>query len=369
MGIAIILPVLLFGINYLRNPEEALAFKAMGQLPRLFLFVCFGWWLGGKERNWMFFLILAFSGLLLATALDPDLKRHIIQLFKGRRVDFNILNEQHVALFYSIAFIGLLAFSHRAFRISRRSLRWVVFVLCLFAMVICVVAILGTQTRAAWLGLGVCLLVWIVHGTLYLFRQRHQGPIIWIATLVIVLASSSIFLFKDSISHRLASESKTLNALANGDFDNVPYTSIGIRINTWIEAIPWIMERPLTGWGGNVRSTVIDTSDRLPKQVKARFGHFHNVYIEFTLAYGLLGLAVALAPFFWCISTGWRYLHDGKLPLDLLAFTAYGSLLLAVMSTFESYLFFWSGAYVMTVLLTPIYSHLLGCRQPTASNP
>ena len=27
-------------------------------------------------------------------------------------------------------------------------------------------------------------------------------------------------------------------------------TSIGIRVNTWIEASQWIAEKPLQGWGG-----------------------------------------------------------------------------------------------------------------------
>ena len=37
-------------------------------------------------------------------------------------------------------------------------------------------------------------------------------------------------------------------------------------------------------------------------------------------------------------------------------FTFYGSVFMAVINVFESYVFFWSGVYSMSILLAPAYS-------------
>ncbi|TGG95261.1 O-antigen ligase family protein [Natronospirillum operosum] len=359
-GIALAMPIVFFGINYLLNPELAVRYARWENLPRIMLFLPIAWWLGGQERNSLWMLTVAFLGLLLAVCLDPQLNQSIQRLLSGQRVDFGILNAQHVALYFSIALIGFLSFGHRALRIQHPVQRALATLSIVAGIIISLLVIFGTQTRAAWLGLLICAGVWLL---LLVARSRHvsaKQPR-WLAAgaVVLLLLVASGWFFKEAVQERLARESDTVSAIVSGEFDNIPYTSIGIRINTWREAMSWVAERPVTGWGGRVRGDVINTSEVLPDRVKQRFGHFHNSYLEFALAFGLPATLLIIAVFGWLVIGTRKAVKAGHGHNDTLAFTGYGVLLFAIMNLFESYLFFWSGVYASMVLMAPGYTIML----------
>jgi len=117
-----------------------------------------------------------------------------------------------------------------------------------------------------------------------------------------------------------------------------------------------ISERPLTGFGAKIRKSVIQGSDILPDHIKKNFGHFHNSYIEFTLAYGLVGLVFLLSVFIWVNYRMYHIAKNDKRYKSIWYFTFYGSVFMAVINIFESYVFFWTGVYSMSILLAPAYS-------------
>lgn len=363
-GLAITLPIVFFGINYLRDSVLALEYKSFDKLAKLFFFVPIAWWLGGNLRTIGWFLSTAFAGFMVACLLDPNLSTTIERLLNGGRVDFDILNAQHVALYASISLVGLLSFAPKWIQSPLNATRMIKLSIATIAILICVLIIVGTQTRAAWLALIVCGCMWLLITVFKIIKTKNRKRLLTPVIIMLSVALTLVFGFKEPITQRINTENTTLTALMSGDWDNIPYTSIGIRVNTWLEAGHWIGQRPLVGWGGSVRGAVIESSGRLPRHIKEQFGHFHNSYIEFTLAYGLIGLSIILAMLY-------ELLKQTKLKFDstindkpINTFTVYMFVLLAVMNLFESYFFFWSGVFVGSVAFAPIYSQSLAntCR-------
>lgn len=145
--------------------------------------------------------------------------------------------------------------------------------------------------------------------------------------------------------------------MAERGLEDVPYTSIGIRINTWQAGVDWGLERPWVGWGSEARSLVIQETAWLPPFVKQHFGHLHNFLLEVWVAYGLLGVAVILALsgwVGWATFASWR---GGVLPGDMALFGLAFFVYWAVVNQFESYNSFWTGVFVHNVIVGGLVTH------------
>ncbi|MDN3649326.1 O-antigen ligase family protein [Reinekea marina] len=364
MIIAIMAPIIFFGINYLQNAEQAKKYALFEPLSRIYLFIPIAWWLGGNLRTIYIFLGLALAGLMYACLLDPNFFQTVRLLFQGHRVDFNILNAQHAALFFSISFIGLISSVLVAARIKPRLLKIFSILMLISLSVLCFIALIGTQTRAALLALAICFCYLIVTLTIKIVRKRIINltkPIIaGVFSGLLLTITSAVFTyakFGDSIKTRILSENQTIQALLDRDWNNIPYSSLGIRVNTWILAGEMISEKPLIGYGAKVRLSAIQESD-FPSFIKQSFGHFHNSYIEFTLGFGLLGLFIALAPFYFIVK------YSSIANIGLSAFSVYGLIVFSVMNFFESYLFFWMGPFICLILCSPILSQAFDSHYP-----
>jgi O-antigen ligase len=153
---------------------------------------------------------------------------------------------------------------------------------------------------------------------------------------------------------RFVAESAAIHTLLSGNLDELPFSSIGVRIHSWAQSLNWIAERPVTGWGLNARSDVIQLGGRFPKHLKARFGHLHNSYLEILLGTGAVGFI------FLCLLWGVQ-LRRIKLAAnkELYAFALYGSAFFMVVNMFESFVFYWSGPFAMSLFMAGGYSQYL----------
>jgi O-antigen ligase len=369
--LAILVPFVFFLINYVNSPELAVNYYGVEQLPRVYLFVFSAWWLGGTLTNCTWFYGLAVLGILFAITVNPDFSSHFESMLEGKRVDFSIrnLNAQQTGLFFSLIIIGALSYLPSALK-STASYRKVLGLLLISGLVILGAAgVFASQTRAAFLGLFVVLLLAFVR---LIYRQfkfkdahrlnKNKASVAMVACAVVVAVVVTMIAVKP-LMKRISPESETINLLLSGEFRQLPDSSIGIRIKTWAVALDWIKQKPLIGYGGSVRQHVIQDSDLLSPFIKEHFGHFHNSFIEISLAYGLLGLILVLAPF----ALGLRYLKNSLIDEPVKNFFLYGSVLFLVMNVFESYLFFWTGPYVLTFLLGPYFSQVFAIRVSQAS--
>ena len=105
--LALLLPLLLFAVNYWQDPILAKQYFSYEQLVKLIFFVPMGIWLGGRVKRIYAFWVLVLAGLLLAL-LQVDTITSFQNIFAGKRVDFAINNAQHTAMFFGLAVILLL---------------------------------------------------------------------------------------------------------------------------------------------------------------------------------------------------------------------------------------------------------------------
>jgi len=355
-ALAIAAPFVFFGINYLIDAESAVKYAEFEKLPRIYLFIPIAWWLGGNNRTIALFLGTALVGFFFACLQDPNFNQTVAKIFQGGRVDFGILNAQHVALFFCLGLIGCLGYFPDAIK-NKTMMHRICFTAFLsISGALCAIGIIGTQTRAAFLGLLAALIVYLMI-SMYQFvkiktANRNIKAVMSILAAIIVTAGMS-YSFKDNLTKRVFSEKNTISAITAGDWENIPYTSIGIRVNTWLQALEWIAEKPLIGYGGKIRTDIIQQSTKHPDWVKSQFGHFHNSFIEIMLAGGLLGLFLCFTPVIF------SFKEAAELSQPTHYFALFGLIMFLVMNIFESYLFFWMGPFMMTLVISPIFSSLL----------
>ena len=351
--LAAVIPWLLFGINALIDFETASKYLSAKDLLKLFLFLPLAWWTGGTLAGARRMLVIAFLGLMTAVALDPNLMHSLIRLSSGARVDFNIHNAQHGALFFGLVLI---------FCLCRFSLRkhnepvpnWG-YALLFLAGLTGLLGLVGTQTRAAFAGLVACGFVVLVQGV----RHRHHFGQNRISTakgflVLAVVAGLLTWSAKDILYDRIVQDKATIQILLTGDLEDIPYGSAGIRIHSWAESLKWIAKRPVTGWGRKARTDVIKLADHFPEHIRTSFGHLHNGYLEILLGFGAVGLI--FLGIFWGVLLSRIKLAASD---DLYAFALYGSVFILVLNLFESFFVKSSGVFAISLFMAAGYSQYL----------
>ncbi|EPC04110.1 hypothetical protein L861_02025 [Litchfieldella anticariensis FP35 = DSM 16096] len=358
---AVVIQLITWTLGFWHHPEWVPDNPQLDRMAKWFLFIGVAWWLGGSTRATLAIWGLALFGFLLTTLLTGGGGAQWLAGFQGYRIDFDLQNAQHTAMFFGTALLGVLAFSRRllipgAWAAARRII-WVA------ALGMCTSGVAITQTRAVWLAV---LLVLPCMAAIYLFwnySQRHSNSArkVTVALLLggaIVLSLIGVT-FHDGIERRIVKEKETLVELLEGNIDAVPYTSsIGNRVYTWIAAAEWIHERPLIGWGENGRSLVIQETEWLPEYTREHYGHLHNTFLEVFVSYGLMGVGL-LAALAWWIGWGtWRAWRGGVMPGDMALFGFSFFIFWVVVNQFEAYLSFWSGVYVHNLIVGGLVTHI-----------
>ncbi len=159
---------------------------------------------------------------------------------------------------------------------------------------------------------------------------------------------------KEILYERVAAESSTFKMLLSGNLDELPFRNIGIRIHSWAEALKWIAERPITGWGRKARSDVIQLADQFPADIKVHYGHLHNGYLEILLGFGAVGFVYLCI--LWVVLL--RRIKQAA-DKDLYAFALYSSVFFLVLNLFESFFVKSSGEFAVTLFMAAGYSQYL----------
>ncbi|PTL88574.1 polymerase [Halomonas litopenaei] len=339
--------------GYFHHPDWLPDNPELDRLGKWFLFVGVAFWLGGMRRNTETLLLFALLGFLAACFLFQGAADEWLRGLKGQRMDLGIRNAQHTSMFFGVAVIGLLCFSRRFFLSNKCPLVmgpiWIV-VFC-----ICLLGVLITQTRAVWLSLVFTLLIFIAIFIVAVLTGRasrslrRQGVIVVLC--MVVVAGTGGLVFKDTLGQRIAAEKSVMANAWQGNWEEVPYSSIGNRLHTWRAGVEWILERPIVGWGGDGRGLVIDHTVWLPRWVKNEYGHLHSTLLDFLVSYGFLGLSVILVLVIWTGLGSWKAWRAGVMPTEVFAFGWAFFVYYFIVSLFESYSFFWTGSYIQNVVM------------------
>ena len=349
--LGLFIPYILLGLNVLIGTQSAYDNFSATQLVKLTFFMVMGFWLGGNLNSIYLFLFLSALGLV-ASIFQSDFVSEFSKIINGNRVDFDLHNAQHTSMFFGLLLIGVLSQVNRVASFDKKNiLSWGLFLSLLCVGLLAVLIIIGAQTRGAWLAFLVVLAVYFVS---LIFKLNVK--VLSISLFLLLITAVLIFRFSDVLQERVSKEIGVVSVFLEKGLESVPYSSIGTRLHTWDVALDKIAEHPFIGFGAKARKGVIRDSIKLPDHIKNTYGHFHNSYIEFTLAYGLIGLGFLLYLFIW---TNYRMYQltkkDGRYQ-SIWYFTFYGTIFMAVINVFESFVFFWSGIYAMSVLLAPAYS-------------
>lgn len=344
---SILIPLLSWYLTHGSYPELTEDSPRLDKMARIFLFIPIAWWLKDSSKKVFIFWSLAALTILFAPWLSGGGWKEIASGLHGNRITYGLRNWEHVSLFFGFVLIGLICFSSRIFKLHRIfSIFWVI------AILFCCYTIAASQTRASWLA----LLAVIGTAIIYFAFQSNVRKSINIKYLVIGLVIALVvgLSLHKSMGHilekRVGAESGVMQHILKGDFENVPYTSIGIRIHMWRASIAKIEERPITGWGNNGQFIAIHNTDWMPEKIKKHFGHIHNIYIALLTNYGIIGFI------FYCIWFGWilqkvvKAISKGYLRKDIGYFAFASIIFWSVISFFESYLFFWTGVLCLQVI-------------------
>ncbi|WP_250148062.1 O-antigen ligase family protein [Halomonas jincaotanensis] len=367
---ALLVQTLSWGLGVWHHPEWVGDNPKLDRLAKVFIFIAVAWWLGGSTRNTLLVWSLALLGYLMASFTHGNGLQEWSAGLQGQRVGFGIRNLQHGSMLFGVALLGLVVFTTRFGRVGRHWVPWRL-AISLVLICVCLVGIAIGQTRAVWLALILALLaagvLWL--GWTLTYSRGNAAhlvrPVVLAVGGLLVVFIALAAAFQGTLTERLSHESSVVAEVAQGEFDSVPYTSIGIRIHSWRAALEWIAERPLVGWGSEGRGLVMDHTPWLPADVKERFGHLHNYLLEVWVAYGLLGVLVIAALAAWIGRGTWLAWRGGVMPNDVALFGAAFFVYWMVVNQFESYNSFGTGVYVHNLVVGGLVTHIWRWRRET----
>lgn len=357
---AILIPLVSWGAAHLFHPQWAEASPKVHRLTSWFMFIPVAIWLGGREKNILMLWSAALCGLLISPWVSGHGWAEISRGLSGGRVDFGLHNAQHAGLLFAVALLGLISFSRR-FLFSKGLINWIGTGLWGFLVVFLGLGVLMTQTRGVWLGLVVaCLTMFLLalyvtkRDWIFFFSFRKVCIVVLLGSLVVTALFSSFT--TDIVKKRLSQEQEyILKVVGLNDEDVAVSSSVGARVTTWVEGLKWAKKRPLTGWGGGGRKLVLHDSKVLPPAMR-KFGHFHNSYIGTLVMFGLLGLFLYLGLLFCFVLNVFTCYRKQHLSTDFFLFFMSFLGFWLVVSFFESYMFFSSGTYILSLIFGGFFS-------------
>jgi len=280
-------------------PEFANNIPKLDRLSKLFIFFFIAYWLKGSLKNitllWLFFIF----GFLLAIMINSDIQSIFQFGLKQTRADFSIKNAQWDAMLAGTSLLMSLVLFYTTVQSVYISSKLKISLLFSFFLLIVLFSyfVLITQTRQVWLGL---IGVSIIGPISYLVIHKITNLKVLLITILLIIGT--LFLFSNSkiVKERLSTEQTTIHAIFNKN-EPIKMSSIGIRVNSWIEATEWIKRHPFLGLDSQAIPEVINQSTKFDENLKKRFGHLHNFFIETLVAYGLIGLFLILALYYFVI--------------------------------------------------------------------
>ncbi len=173
---------------------------------------------------------------------------------------------------------------------------------------------------------------------------------------------SAVIASNNTIVDRVMEEKEALEAITTLDFDDVPYSSFGIRLHSWVAASEFIKEKPIFGWGSNGKTLVMKKTAWLPDWVRNGFGHLHNTYIQILVNFGLVGLAFYLFIWMYMTNSLFKEIRKGTIKKDIGYFFISFLCFWSIMNCFEAYQNFWTGVFYFTIFMTGIQAKIWGAK-------
>ncbi len=211
-----------------------------------------------------------------------------------------------------------------------------------------------TQTRGALLGLLVGLAVMAI---MALFMKsvprfmRLSGAII---LALVVLSSGLVVMNKQSDWVR---SNQTLSRVANISLTD---TTSEARLLTWQTGLKGAAEKPIFGWGAERFFVVFNKY--FPPDIyrhsnsRVWYDRAHNIYVEYLVQGGIIGLILYLAIFGYALWALWKKYRQDKQPASLIIFTG----LFVAYGIQNAFVFDSINSYILLILTLATVVHITG---------
>lgn len=205
-------------------------------------------------------------------------------------------------------------------------------------------ALFNTQTRGAFVGLAIAILVMLLAVPFLIKGQKLLKKVSISLLALVIIFVSSIFYFKDQDFIRA---NPTLRRVSEISFDD---TTVRSRFLTWEAALKGWKEKPILGWGEEKFYVVFNKYFPTPiyRHVGSRiwFDRPHNVFLQPLIHGGIVGLAAYLAIFAFAYIYLWQY---RKKTGDSVPLIVLGGLILAYMIQ-NAFVFDSLNSYILIIL-------------------
>ncbi|MFH0255767.1 O-antigen ligase family protein [Vibrio rumoiensis] len=319
------------------------------RLTDLFLFICISLWIKGKDKRISLMLFLTVTGFILQALYHNFFHNDFLKGIQGHRVDFGMHNAQFTGM---LAAVSIFICSYLSTNIWKKPSRYTLIyqgVLCIYLILSAFILIIS-QTRQVWLGVIIVLLILpLIITKIYQLNKKSVALLYLIFMICIGFFSQSSI-----VKNRVMTESQVITNIVEGKLHNIPMTSAGIRVNSWLLASHWIKEHPIIGASTKAIPLVLRTSEEFNTSSLKKFGHLHNYYIETLVAYGILGFGF-LITYYYSISKSIINNGDKKTIILFISFLIFWIFI----NNFESYNSKTLGIFIYTIIISCLYSKFI----------
>ncbi|MER0507960.1 O-antigen ligase family protein [Aeromonas veronii] len=335
-------------------PELAQPTPNLKPFSYLMVFLVMAFWLKGSFKR-SIVTLLAFSvGSVFTLFYYSDFFEQFINGMHGSRVDFGYRNAQHGSLIIGAAFICILWGIYDIAPQEKNNKGFIISGLCLF-LVFLGALLMMFQSRQSWLA--VFMAIFVIPLLYAYFRDSVSlRKIIMLYGVIFVIGA--LIYHVDFVHDRIYagfSHPGDLHNMLSGNWREVKDISIGVRLQTWLEAINWFYSHPIFGTGDGSRSLVITQSVILPDYIKAEFRHLHNSNFETAVSYGAVGFIFTYVLMFYPVYKSVRSNAPTLIKCIAISFLIYW----LTINNFESFLYMRSGQWVFNTFFGVIYTFSL----------
>lgn len=301
----------------------------------LWFFIPIGWQLRGRQKPIFRLLLLGLIGLLGGIAIHIPWG-NLPALLSGMRSGLG-MPFLATAMYTAVALLGWAGLARRVW--GQKEARWHRTRIAgwIFVTIVLLQILVIVQSRAVWLSLLVIFPIFI--GIAFYPALRHQEskrrrffgrPIVLLLVVLIVGICAANW---HTFAKRFGEEHRTIKDIVTLNLDDVPKSSIGLRV--YLARLGWqkLEQRPWMGWGPGVEATQDLSTARLP--FLARMAHLHDTYLETLVRLGTVGFLVAAACIILFIQRLSRAYRAGRIPRDYFLFLCASGWLVALWSLID----------------------------------
>ncbi|MFV8836184.1 O-antigen ligase family protein [Aquisalimonas sp. APHAB1-3] len=266
------------------------------RFSRLFLIPLVAWGVAVSRLGPHNAYVILFAAFVLGTLYHMSAAGWPWFFTHSGRADISGENVQFYGLLSATALIAAMVFGsavHRhVYTTARRVAHYTLW------GVVALAAIQGlfiSLARGAFLALAVAGTVWC---GLTAWRTLYHSTLRWphaLATASITIGIATAIVYSGVVDHSIGRVQTDVEALMAGPDPETGFfqdRSMGIRLNQWQVGLSAFFDHSLLGHGTDGSRFVRDNAELPERSARAAPHHFHNIYIDVLIRFGILGALV-----------------------------------------------------------------------------